>query len=188
MAFRSPMSPSAASHKATAWESSHGGIRTRATDLRGRLGSTTMMVIASAKRLPSAQARVSNSESLFGWGSPSAPLCGARSVMITVRMALMVMAATVRYPVPGGSSQSRSLKGALLRLPNPDHGQRKESRPLDRHRHHREERVIFSSLRPLRRLRDEAQQHRYAWRLTFPGEVADGVGTEPSAAEAAAIR
>jgi hypothetical protein len=30
--------------------------------------------------------------------------------MITVRMAQMVMTATVRYPVPGGSSQSRSLK------------------------------------------------------------------------------
>ena len=36
-------------------------------------------------------------------------LC-ARSVMITVRIAQLVMTATVMYPVPGGVSQSRSLK------------------------------------------------------------------------------
>jgi hypothetical protein len=37
----------------------------------------------------------------------AAPLRGVRGAMIAVRMALMVMTATVRYPVPGGESQRR---------------------------------------------------------------------------------
>jgi hypothetical protein len=34
--------------------------------------------------------------------------------MIAVRMPLMVMVATVRYPVPGGESQSASLKLVMI--------------------------------------------------------------------------
>src|SRR5215213_6709033 len=49
-----------------------------------------------------------------GSGSASAALGVMRSVMITIKMAEIVMAATVRYPVPGGSSQSRSLKPTMI--------------------------------------------------------------------------
>ena len=54
-----------------------------------------------------AQASVRNSDSWPGRGSSSASLCGLRRVMITVRIALMVMTATVMYPVPGGVSAGR---------------------------------------------------------------------------------
>jgi hypothetical protein len=52
-----------------------------------------------------AQASVRNSDSWPGRGSSSASLCGLRRVMITVRIALMVMTATVMYPVPGSVSR-----------------------------------------------------------------------------------
>jgi hypothetical protein len=57
-----------------------------------------------------AQASVSDPDSRSDGDLSSAPLRGASRVMITVRMAQMVITPTVRYPVPGGVSQSRSLK------------------------------------------------------------------------------
>jgi hypothetical protein len=43
-----------------------------------------------------------------------APLCGMSRVMIALRRALIVMVATVKYPVPGGVSQSRSLNPIMI--------------------------------------------------------------------------
>ena len=56
-----------------------------------------------------AQARVSDPDSRSEGDLLSVPVAGASRVMIAVRMAPMVMTATVRYPVPGVLSHAQTV-------------------------------------------------------------------------------